>query len=151
MNVMDLNRVDNDITSNFEGYFIALNSTEEIPMSFIKSDTYEATPNQMLDKDPKRDSTGLLHRTVLPHSASTIKFSTMPLSGVQHDYLMDLLHANMTNVDAHQITLKYWNDNWHEYRTGVFYMVDPTFKIKTVDPDTLERFYDTTDFEFIEY
>lgn len=148
---MDLQRWDNDLAANnFNNYLIEL-TDGIIPMEFIKMDTYESTPNQMLDKDPKRDSTGVLHRTVLEHTASIIKFTTMPLSGLQHDYLMDLLHRNMTDVNAHQITLKYWNDNWHEYRTGVFYMVDPTFKIVWVDPDNFERKYAPTEFEFIEY
>lgn len=139
------------INSDFRNYFILLGEAEVFPMNFIKCDTYEATPDQMLDKDPKRDSTGVLHRNVLQHTATIIKFSTLPLTGLQHDLLMDMLHRNMSNVAAHEIHLTYWDDNFHTYKTGKFYMVDPTFHIHHVNQETMERYYNSTEFEFIEY
>lgn len=139
------------MNSDFKNYFIVLGESEIFPMNFIKSDTYEATPDQMLDVDPKRDSTGVLHRNVLQHTATIIKFSTMPLTGLQHDYMMDMLHRNMTDVSAHEINLKYWDDNFHTYKTGTFYMVDPVFHIHHINPETTERYYNSTELEFIEY
>ena len=139
------------MNGDFKNYLIIMGENEIFPMNFIKADTYEATPDQMLDVDPKRDSTGVLHRNVLQHTATIIKFSTMPLTGLQHDYLMDLIHRNMTNTEAHEIDLTYWDDNWHTYKSGTFYMVDPVFHLKMIHPETLERMYQPTELEFIEY
>lgn len=41
----------------------------------IALESYKCTPDQIMDIDPYRDATGLLHRTALPHAATFMEFS----------------------------------------------------------------------------
>ena len=137
----------------FQGFLIMLGGSEgEIfPNEFIVYDTYEATPNMRLDLDSKRDTTGHLHRNVLSHTATEIKFTVLSLDNLKHDYLLDLIHRNMSNEHTKTITLYYWDDEYHTYKTGTFYVPDLKFKIRSIDEKKNRIDYNELEVSFIEY
>ena len=57
----------------------------------------------------------------------------------------------MSNTHSKTITLYYWNDEVHGYRTGVFYVPDLKFKIRHVDEVKKTIQYDEFKMTFIEY
>ena len=137
----------------FQGYLIKLGGTngEVLPNQFIRYDTYEVEPNQRLDLDSTRLLTGVLFRNVLAHTATRIDFTVPHLNNWQHDYLMDLLHRNMSNTHTKTINLEYWDDENHTYKTGRFYIPDIKFKIRSVNEQNGTILYDETKLAFIEY
>lgn len=137
----------------FRGYLIKLGGKDGdiLPNQFIRYDTYEVEPNQRLDLDSTRDLTGVLHRTVLAHTATRIDFTVNHLTNDEHDYLLDLLHKNMSNTHSKTITLYYWDDENHDYKSGRFYVPDIKFKIRHIDEQNGTILYDETKLAFIEY
>lgn len=137
----------------FKGYFIRLGGSSGpiLPNRFIRYNTYEVEPAQRLDLDSTRDLTGVMHRNVLRHTATRIDFTVPHLDNVAHDELLDLLRANMSNTHTKTITLYYWNDEVHDYRTGKFYIPDIKFHIRSVDETKKTILYNETKLAFIEY
>ena len=138
--------------TQFMGYLIRLGGKdgEILPNEFIRYNTYEVEPDQRLDLDSTRDLTGVMHRNVLAHTATRIDFTTPHMDKLHHDYLLDLLHRNMSDTHAKKITLYYWDDEWHQYRTGTFYVPDIKFKIRQLDAYGNIN-YGETKLSFIEY
>lgn len=137
----------------FQGFLICLGGKygEVLPNEFIRYDTYETDCNQRLDLDSTRSLDGILHRNVLPHTATRIDFTVPHLDNFQHDYLMDLLHRNMSDKHSKTIVLYYWDDENHTYKTGTFYVPDIKFKIRHIDEKKGTILYDETKLAFIEY
>jgi len=137
----------------FAGYFIKLGGSSGtwLPNKYIRYDTYEVEPAQRLDLDSTRDLKGVLHRNVLWHTATRIDFTVPHLTNAEHDTLLDLLRNNMSNTHSKTITLYYWNDEVHDYRTGTFYVPDLKFKIRHVDETKKTILYDEFKMTFIEY
>ena len=61
--------------SAFEGWILKING-EIFPNCLIALESYDCTPDQIMDLDPYRDGMGELHRNALPHTATSIEFST---------------------------------------------------------------------------
>ena len=137
----------------FNGNLVKLGGSSGtwLPLKYMRYNTYSCEPAQRLDLDSTRDLTGVLHRNVLAHTATVIKFTVPHLTNAEHDTLLDLLRANMSNTHTKTITLYYWNDEVHDYRTGVFYIPDLTFPIRSVDPIKNTILYGEFELQFIEY
>ena len=62
----------------FAGYLIKLggSSGNELPMTYMKPESYVAEPNQRMESEAARAVTGLLHRTTVSHTATKIEFET---------------------------------------------------------------------------
>ena len=138
--------------SAYAGYLIKLGGENGtvLPSKYIRYNTYEVEPDQRLDLDSTRDLTGVMHRNVLQHTATRIDFTTPHLSKPDHDYLLKLLHDNMSDTHSKTITLQYWDDEWSTYKTGVFYIPDIKFHIRSIDDD-FGILYNETKLAFIEY
>lgn len=141
------------MAQGFQGFFIILGGKdgEILPNEYILHDSYEVEPDQRLDLDSTRDLTGVMHRNVLKHTATRIDFTVPHINNYQHDYLMDLLHRNMSDTHSKTITLYYWDDEFCEYKTGKFYIPDIKFKIWGVDEEKGTILYNQTKLAFIEY
>lgn len=61
-----------------------------------------------------RDGDGLLHRNTLPHTAASMKFSTMYLR--LND--VDRLNAFVPHGNRIKCEIEYWNLNTSSYKTG---------------------------------
>ncbi len=136
----------------FQGFLIMLGGKdgEILPNEFIVYDTYVSTPNMRLDLDSKRDTSGHLHRNVLSHTVTEIDFTVPSLNNLKHDYLLDLIHRNMSDTHRKEIVLYYWDDENHDYKTGTFYVPDMKFKIRRIDEKKNLIEYNELELSFIE-
>lgn len=110
------------IKNKFEGWLIKT-PFGILPNKFIFKDSYEQTPLQRMDLDPRRNAKGLLIRNVLPYAATTIKFQTIPMSLDQKLEFQQYFSSS----DREKITLTYWCDETNDYRTADFYIPDITW------------------------
>lgn len=119
----------------FNGYLIKLGGSTgvELPMKYIKYETYKITPNQRLDLDTTRDTTGMLHRNVLSHTAMKVEFETIPMDNYNVAALMTLLRNSFSDSQARKVTLDYYDVETDAYKTGTFYMPDIQWTIRNVD------------------
>lgn len=117
-----------------------------IPLTFIKLESYQASPDQRQDLDSYRDADGYLHRTVLEHTATKIEFETPYLSFRDMQALIQGIRENYTEEISRTCTLTYYNEETNSYKTGTFYLPGTmTFQMYN------KEIYAPTRFAFIEY
>lgn len=126
---------------SYQGYLLRVDGII-FPNSLIAFGTFSITPNQRQDLDSYRDSTGYLHRNILPHMPSKIEFTTKVL----HDADRVVLENILKNRD--EFTLEYWDT---EYRTGTFYSPDLKYEIYDIDKVSGSIRYKPVRIAMIEY
>lgn len=97
-----------------------------LPASFIAIDTYEVTPNQIMDKDSYRDDDGKLHRTTVSNSPSKITFQTKIMTETQLASFRSFLGSQT------KVSVKFWCPDTGDYKTEYMYRPDVQFKIYSV-------------------
>ena len=112
------------------------------PNDLILFGSFSITPNQRQDLDSYRDSTGYLHRNILPHKPSKIEFTTKIL----HDADRAALENILKNRDEY--TLEYWDK---EYKSGKFYTPDIKYEIYDIDKASGAIRYKPVRIAMIEY
>lgn len=130
----------------FNGSYYLKVGNYEIPLRFMKLDSYQTSPDQRQDLDSYRDADGILHRTVLPHTATKVEFETPPLLVKDFRALIDGIKANYTTLLARDCTLTYYDDETDSYKTGHFYMPG-TMSYKVYN----KQIYNSFRIAFIEY
>lgn len=136
----------------FSGYLIKMkngNDVVELPLSYVKAESYSATPNQRLESSAARSTTGYLKRTTCDHTATKIEINTIPMTNTQWKTLWDLIKGKFSNLKQRNITLEYYDNESDSYQTGDFYMPDIEYPILRVDGNTI--YYDSIRLAFIEY
>ena len=126
---------------SYQGYLLKVDGNI-FPNSLIAFGTFSITPNQRQDLDSYRDSTGYLHRNILPHKPSKIEFTTKVL----HDADRVELESILKNRDSY--ALEYWDT---EYRTGTFYSPDIKYEIYDIDKVSGSIRYKPVRIAMIEY
>ena len=76
---------------------IIKNGGTELPITYIKVEGYEITPNQRMESEAKRDVTGGLHRTTVPHTSSKIEFHTRTMTNTELEEMMSLFRQYWSN------------------------------------------------------
>ena len=100
----------------FEGWLLKIKGTI-FPNELIALESFKCTPDQIMDLDPYRDGDGLLHRNALPHTATSMEFSTTHLRLRDTERLNTFFpHGNRVKCE-----IEYWNPNTSSYKTGAFY------------------------------
>ncbi len=128
------------MATNYQGYLMKV-SGAVVSKRFFQS--YKSTPNRQSDLNPWTDQTGLTHRNVLPHTRSTITFTTPPL------YLEDKIELQALLPNRTLANIEYWNDETNVYTTGDFYIPDVEFDVLMPYENTV--LYRPITFELIEY
>ena len=129
----------------FQGYLLKVGNYT-IPLQFMKLESYKSAPDQRQDLDSYRDADGVLHRNVLPHTATKIEFETPYLFMYQLQEIIQNIKANYISNLARDCNLTYYDEETNSYKTGHFYM-----------PGTMEytmynkQIYAPCRFAFIEY
>lgn len=127
----------------FSGYLIKINGTA-FPNKYILMDSYNSTPNQLIDDDSYTDGDGKLHRNVLSHTRSKIEFSTVPkLSLVDKMAIQAFIPVRV------KLTVEYWNEESNTYQIGELYVPDITYPIHDVTATNIT--YNSFRIAFIEY
>lgn len=125
---------------DYQGYLLKINGTI-LDNKYITA--YDSVPNGQTDLDTYTDGQGVTHRNILPHTKTTISFTTPPL------YLEDKIALTSLFPRRTKVNLEYWNDETNDYRKGEFYIPDISYEILTASSDTIA--YRPIRYEFIEY
>lgn len=130
----------------FEGWLLKINGTV-FPTRLIAAESLKITPDQIMDLDPYRDADGVLHRTALPHTATSIGFTTTAL------YLKDaeILNSFLPHDNRVKCQVEYWNPNTSSYDSGAFYIADVPYEFYMVDEEKNEILYKPINVTFTEY
>ena len=135
----------------FSGYLIKLggSSGTELPLNMVKAESYSATPNQRMESEAKRDTTGVLHRTTCSHTATKIEINTIPMTNSQWKTFFKKITDQFTVPAERKLKLYYYDNDTDGYKSGDFYMPDIQYPILRVDGNTI--YYDSIRLAFIEY
>lgn len=130
----------------FDGWLLKINGVI-FPNNLIAYESYKCTPDQIMDLDPYRDGDGLLHRNALPHTATSLEFSTPPM------YLNDVekLNQYIQHGARVQCEIEYWNPNTSSYVLGTFYIADVPYEIVNVDEERKNILYKPIKITVTEY
>jgi hypothetical protein len=130
----------------FEGWLLKMNG-KVFPNVLIALESYKCTPDQIMDLDPYRDGSGELHRNVLPHTATSIEFSTTHLRLRDADRLNGFVpHGVRVKCE-----IEYWNPNTSSYKAGTFYISDIPYEIVNVDEKRKDILYKPIKITLTEY
>jgi hypothetical protein len=132
----------------YNGYLLKAGNTE-IPLSFIRYDTYTIQPRQRQDLDPYRDVNGVLHRNVVENMPSVIEFNTPTMDSDKLQDFLDIIRENYDDSKERKIHLTYYDMESDSYRSGDFYMAQPNFKIRQIIEGKI--LYDEMTINFIGY
>ena len=137
----------------YNNYLILLGGIggDVLPLQYIQYETYKVTPNQRMDIEAGRDSTGLLHRSVVAHTATKIEFETPYMDSSKVGAMMTLIKSHWTSTKERKITVRYYDPESDSYKTGTFYMPDIEFNIRNIDTVKEIVNYDPIRIAFIEY
>jgi len=135
----------------FNGKLIELktgNSYVELPLKYIKAESYQITPHQRMESSANRATTGVLVRNTVDHTASKIEFNTPP---VTINAINTLLGNAYTDAKQRKLDLRYYDPSTDDYKEGTFYVPDIDFPITRVEVTAQVVHYDSIRFAFIEY
>lgn len=138
----------------FNGYLIALGTAKtQFPLKYMRYESYQTTPDQRLDLDSTRDTTGVLHRTVLAHTATKIEFNMPMMSNREMQLALSYFKNAFSDAQARTIQVEYYDEWTDSYKTGRFYMPDIHFQIRQIERigSTNVINYGETRIAFIEY
>ena len=125
----------------YQGYLLKVNGVI-FPNNLIAFGSFSITPNQRQDQDSYRDSTGYLHRNILPHKVTKTEFNTKLLHESDKAELETILQGR------DEYALEYWNSG---YQTGTFYSPDLKFDVYDIDEISGDIRYKPVRIAMIEY
>ena len=138
----------------FNGKLVELKtngSWVNLPLTYIKSESYKVTPNQRMEASASRSADGVLVRTTVSHTASKIEFNTINLTNSELKTLYGYFSAAFTNATERKLELRYYNPETDTYKTGDFYKPDADYDINRVDISAHIVHYNPIRFAIIEY
>lgn len=125
---------------------------DELPLPWIAEKSYKSTPNQRLDTSKSSmDLVGILHRQVLQHTRSKVEFELRANTNVGVAQFNSFMSSHYINAGERKFYLRYYDQETDSYKTGNFYMPDPTYSIKNIDYANKVIRYSTIRIAFIEY
>ena len=131
---------------SFAGWILKVNGMV-FPTHLIAFESYKITPNQIMDLDPYRDADGLLHRNELPHTVTSIEFSTTHLRSRD----VDKLNTFLTHENRVKCEVEYWNPITSSYDSGMFYITDIPYEMVNVNEERKDILYKPIKVTFTEY
>lgn len=132
----------------FNGSLLTFGGTN-VPLKYIKADSYAVTPNRRQDLDPYRDANGELHRNTLSHTATTIKFETKAMWNNDFATFMSLIRNSYSDDLEKKVSVTYYCPDLDSYKTGDFYVPDVEYSIYMVKGTKI--LYNPVTVELIEY
>ena len=110
---------------------------------------YESTPDQRLETDAERDSTGYLNRSTLPNGKTSLSFSTHILNLDEKIAVQSVFRSGLISAVERKYRVTFWDDEINDYKTSDFYMPDVKYQIMDADASTIR--YNPITFELTEY
>ena len=130
----------------YSGYLVKVNGTQ-IPNKYIQLTTYAITPNQRMESEAERDTTGALHRTTCEHTATKIEFNTPYIKGVDVAQLNQIL--GIANNLPRNVSVEYFDPETQSYKSAECYVPDIQYTIYSEQNGDL--LYAPIRYAFIEY
>ena len=138
----------------FSGYLIKVGSglsAVEIPLKYMRAETYTVTPDQRMEWSAERDTTGVLHRTTVTNRPPKIEFETPLMTNTDISALNTILQGAFTSVPERKIPIEYYDPETDSYKTHDCYMPDVNYKIRNVDTVNNVINYQQLRYAFIGY
>ena len=138
----------------FSGYLIKVGesgSQQEIPLKYMRAETYKVTPNQRMEWSAERDVQGVLHRETVPNMPPKIEFSTPLMTSTDINVLNNILASAYTVQAERKLTVEYYDPETDLYKTAACYMPDVNYQIRNVDTANNVINYNELRFAFIGY
>lgn len=132
----------------FDGYLLKVNGTI-FPPEYISEKSYVINPDQRLELEAKRDTTGHLYRKTLSHMPSKVEFQTMPVTNRDMRKIAQLLDLGPSNLKRN-VTIECYNPETDDYETCSCYIANPKYQIDHIDRDAKVVYYSTIRYAFTE-
>ena len=138
----------------FSGYLIKVGpsgSEVEIPLKYMRAETYRVTPNQRLEWSAERDVTGVLHRETTPNMPPKIEFNTPLMTNSDINALNTILSTAYSVAAERKLRVTYYDPESDSYKTHDCYMPDVKYEIRMVDAANNVIHYNELRYAFIGY
>lgn len=136
----------------FSGYLIKVGSPGvEIPLQYMRAETYKVTPNQRLEWSAERDITGVLHRETVPNMPPKIEFRTPLMNNTDISALNTIITNAYTIQAERKLPVEYYDPESDTYKTHDCYMPDVSYEIRNVDNVNNVINYEELRYAFIGY
>lgn len=112
-------------------------------MRLIAEGGYSSVPNRQQDKNDFVNADGYLNRNILPHTRSTITLTLLDMSQADKELVQSFFPRR------EHVEITYWNDEDNAMTTGILYVPDIEYTIKSDKGDV--KTYKGFTVEFIEY
>lgn len=139
----------------FSGYLIKVgqssNSLTEIPLKYMRAETYTVTPDQRMEWSAERDTTGVLHRSTVANKPPKIEFETPLMTNSEISALNTILANAFINVSERKLYVNYYDPETNSYKGHECYMPDVHYTIRNVDTVKNVINYEQLRYAFIGY
>ena len=139
----------------YAGYLVKVGTSSsdqnmyEIPLSFIKADSYKVS-KKIQDLDSYRDANGLLHRNALSHVPYKLEFECVPmLTNTEVEAVLSNIRGKFSTAAERKLYVSAYNPEDNNYIGQDMYMPDPEFQMYYVDTSMIQ--YDAVRLAFIGY
>jgi hypothetical protein len=134
----------------FSGYLIKVGSTE-IPLTYMRAETYSVTPNQRMEWSAERDINGNLHRKTVANMPPKIEFKTPLMTNREIAALNTMFQNAFTVPSERKLQVTYYDAETDSYKVHDCYMPDTQYQIRNVDVAKNIINYEELRFAFIGY
>ena len=138
----------------FTGYLIKVGpsgSEVEIPIKYMRAETYTVTPNQRLEWSAERDVTGVLHRETVANQPPKIEFNTPLMTNSDINALNTILSTAYSVAAERKLRVTYYDPESDSYKSHDCYMPDVHYSIRNVDTANNVINYEELRYAFIGY
>lgn len=149
-----LNTVLTAQSTGFAGWLIkcVTNGTPvEIPLKYMRAETYTVTPDQRMEWSAERDVTGVLHRETVQNLPPKIEFNTPLMTNSDITALNSIIKAAFTNYLQRNITIQFYDPERNQYWEWDCYMPDVKYHIRNADTVNNIINYEELRYAFIGY
>ncbi len=138
----------------FSGYLIKVGGSGnevEIPLRYMRAETYTVTPDQRLEWSAERDVTGVLHRETVANQPPKIEFNTPLMTNADINVLNTILSNAYSVAAERKLRVTYYDPETDSYKSHDCYMPDVNYEIRNVDTVNNVINYQELRYAFIGY
>lgn len=136
----------------FAGYLISIGDTHtNIPLRYMRAETYSVTPNQRMEWSAERDINGFLHRQTVENMPPKIEFNTPLMTNADINALNSIFSGAYINEPERKLLVEYYDPETDSYKSHECYMPDVQYKIRNVDEVNNVVNYEELRYAFIGY
>ena len=139
----------------FSGYLLKVvngdSTLTEVPLTFMRAETYKVTPQQRLEWSAERDVTGVLHRDTVENKPPKIEFKTPIMTNSMIKQLNTIFQSAYTNALERKLTVEYYDPESDSYKQHECYMPDVDYVPLKVDTQKNIIWYNETRYALIGY